>query len=115
MWTDLTVERAEQLRDFYKDVVGWSNSDHEMGGYQDFSMQAGDDQVVAGICHARGENADLPPQWLIYITVEDLHQSIERCRLLGGAVINGPRGMGGGMCAVIRDPAGAVAALFQPQ
>ena len=29
-------------------------------------------QPVSGICHARGSNADLPPVWLIYITVADL-------------------------------------------
>jgi predicted enzyme related to lactoylglutathione lyase len=71
-------------------------------------------KAVAGICHARGENANLPPQWLIYINVEDLEKSIANCVGLGGKVVAGPKNMGkqGGFC-VIQGPAGAVAALFQ--
>lgn len=57
----------------------------------------------------------LPAQWLIYITVADLEASTRRCAELGGEVLAGPREMGGqGRVAVIRDPAGVVAALFQP-
>jgi len=26
---------------------------------------------VAGICHARGANANLPAQWLIYVAVQE--------------------------------------------
>jgi predicted enzyme related to lactoylglutathione lyase len=112
VWQDLTVENAEEVRDFYNEVVGWQSESVKMGDYHDFSMSSGD-AAVAGICHARGENAKLPPQWLIYITVDDLEYSIDRCQSLGGRVICPPRSMGshGTMC-VIQDPAGAVAALI---
>jgi hypothetical protein len=68
---------------------------------------------VAGVCHARGANANTPPVWLMYIIVADLDASIVQVKGLGGTVIDGPREMGGRMC-VIRDPAGAVCALLQP-
>ena len=70
---------------------------------------------VAGICHARGQNANLPPQWLSYLSVADLDQSINSCESLGGRVLCSKRNMGsyGRMC-VIQDPAGAVVALIQP-
>ena len=115
-WIDLTVEAARDLRDFYQDVAGWTAGDVDMGGYSDFTMHPpGGGDPIAGVCHARGPNTDLPAQWLIYITVADLDQSLSRCRAQGGAVIAGPRNMGmAGRCAVIRDPAGAVAALVQP-
>lgn len=115
-WTDLTVGNAEELRRFYGEVVGWRSEPVDMGGYSDFSMLApGSGRCVAGICHARGGNADLPPQWLVYITVEDVEASAARCRELGGRVLAGPRSLGGtGRYCVIQDPAGAVAALFQP-
>ena len=115
-WTDLTVPNAEQVRSFYEAVAGWVSEPVDMGGYCDFSMnRPADGQTVAGICHARGENAGLPAQWLVYITVEDLTASLQQCEALGGKVLAGPRDMGGqGRMAVIRDPAGAVAALFQP-
>jgi predicted enzyme related to lactoylglutathione lyase len=63
------------------------------------------------VCHARGTNAQLPPQWLIYIRVRNLNESIERCLKEGGRVIDGPRGMGEQRFCVIQDPAGAYAAL----
>ena len=70
--------------------------------------------ATAGICHAIGSNADLPPQWLIYIVVEDADASARKVEVLGGEVIAGPRDMGGGRFCVIRDPIGAVCALFTP-
>jgi len=116
VWTDLTVPDAEQIRDFYIAVVGWQSEPVDMGEYNDFTMNAADGQGTAGICHARGTNADLPPQWLMYIIVEDLDQSIGRCTELGGEVLAPPKNMGTmGRYCVIRDPAGAVTALFQTQ
>ena len=38
MWTDLTVENAERIRDFYSAVVGWTTSGVDMGGYNDFNL-----------------------------------------------------------------------------
>ena len=112
-WQDLTVTDAEAIRDFYAAVVGWSPQPVAMGGYSDFTMHA-DGDPVAGVCHARGGNADLPPQWLIYITVRDLDDSIAECERRGGAVLAPPRGLSGGRFCVIKDPAGAVCALYQP-
>jgi len=112
-WRDLTVDDATRLRDFYSKVVGWTATEHPIGGYSDFEMKDAAGQTVAGICHARGMNANLPPQWLIYITVANVAESIEACKANGGAVIDGPRGMGGVQMCVIQDPTGAVCALIQ--
>jgi len=114
-WADLTTENATQLRDFYREVVGWSETGVEMGGYSDFCMnEPVTGNPVAGICHARGLNAEVPPVWLIYITVADLDESIAKCIKLGGEVIAAPRAMESqGRYCVVRDPAGAVAALFE--
>ena|SRR3982751_6501174 len=112
-WQDLTVADAEQVRDFYHAVVGWTPAPLSMGAYSDFVMRAGDEDV-AGICHARGANADLPPVWLIYITVADLDHSMAECVRLGGSLVAAPRGYGSGRYCVIKDPAGAICALYQP-
>ena len=114
-WTDLTVPDAEGIREFYQQVVGWTPEPVDMGGYSDFNMVApGSGQPAAGICHARGPNAHLPAQWMVYIVVADLEESLAACRAGGGEVLAQPRSMGPGSAyAVIRDPAGAVAALYQ--
>jgi uncharacterized protein len=115
-WVDLTVPDAPRVRDFYVAVAGWQAAEVPMGDYSDYGMSApASGRSVAGVCHARGENAGLPAQWLVYITVSDLDASLESCRALGGALVSGPRDMGPyGRMAVIRDPAGAVAALMEP-
>jgi uncharacterized protein len=115
-WTDLTVPNASAVRDFYAAVCGWRAAPVSMGEYEDYGMVVGDgDQTVAGICHARGSNADLPAQWLNYVTVPDLEASLTACLAGGGAIVRPARELGGyGTMAVIRDPAGAVLALMQP-
>jgi hypothetical protein len=114
-WVDLTVPDADRIRDFYAEVVGWRVSPVDMGGYDDYCMIPRDSEApVAGVCHAQGANDGLPAQWLVYITVDNLDESLKRCQELGGKLIHGPRGMGGPQrFAVIEDPSGAVAALFQ--
>lgn len=113
-WHDLTVENAETVRDFYANVVGWKPEGVSMGDYDDFNMTApATGEPAAGVCHARGTNANIPPQWLIYITVADLKQSMEQCTRLGGKVVHGPREAGGKAYCVIQDPAGAHAALIE--
>ena len=113
-WRDLTVDDAEGIRDFYAGVVGWKSESLSMGEYDDYCVIApSSGQTVAGICHARGSNADLPPLWLIYINVEDVDAAAEKCKDLGGELIVAPREMGGGRFCVINDPAGAVCGLYR--
>lgn len=112
-WADLTIADASGIRDFYNSVIGWQPEPVAMGDYDDYSMKAPGGTVVAGVCHARGENADLPPQWLVYVMVDDLKASLQSCAEGGGAQVSAVRGDGPGSFCVIRDPAGAVLALMQ--
>ena len=114
-WTDLTVPNADEVRDFYAAVAGWKPQALSMGDYSDYVMATVEGTGVAGVCHARGSNTGLPAQWLIYITVEDVDESIRQCEQRGGKVIAGPRELGSyGRFCVIQDPAGAVAGLIAP-
>jgi len=114
-WTDLTVPDAEEIRDFYAEVVGWTSDPVDMGEYSDFNMIVpSTSEPAAGICHAKGVNADLPPAWMIYLVVEELDVSLAAVKERGGTILVGPKSMGPGSAyAVIQDPAGAVAALYQ--
>ena len=113
LWQDLTVADATVLRDFYAAVVGWQYSPQSMGNYDDYNMNLPESgETVAGICHAQGANAELPPQWLLYIGVADLDHSIAQCQALGGKIIVAARPMGDQRFCVVQDPAGAVVALI---
>jgi uncharacterized protein len=113
-WIDLTVPDAVSVRDFYQAVTGWTPSAVQMGDYNDYCMNTPEGQTIAGVCHKRGQNADQPSVWMVYIVVADLDESIRQCEALGGKILRPAKDMGGGSrFCVIQDPAGAVAALYQ--
>ena len=82
-----------------------------MGDYADFVL-SGEGGAAAGLCHARGANAGMPPQWLLYVRVADVDASAARCQELGGRVLDGPRSMGGHRFCAVQDPAGACLGLI---
>jgi len=77
-------------------------------------MQTPDSKTdVAGVCHATGVNKDLPAQWMMYIKVADLDASIAQVVKLGGSVLTAIKKLSASShYAVIKDPAGAVCAIF---
>ena len=119
-WHDLTVDNAEEVKDFYASVVGWDtgavsmpDNDQSGGDYQDFNMNLpGSVDTVAGVCHARGSNNKLPPQWIMYVAVQNAQASAEKCIKLGGEIVDGPRNMGDDVYYYIKDPAGATLAIY---
>lgn len=123
VWRDLTVKNAPRLRDFYTAVVGWTTTEVPMkdakGAYADYCMNLPGKspkkhgETIAGVCHARGVNRKVPPQWLMYVKVKNLKASVNRAKKLGGKVLDGPRHMGPMTFCVIKDPAGAVIGLFE--
>jgi predicted enzyme related to lactoylglutathione lyase len=110
LWRDLTVKDADALQRFYCKVVGWRSEMFD-GDYN--MIPPGESTPVAGVCYARGPNANLPPQWLMYVVVPDLEESVRAAKDEGGQVVDGPRTSGFGRFCVIRDPAGAVIALYE--
>jgi peptidoglycan/LPS O-acetylase OafA/YrhL/predicted enzyme related to lactoylglutathione lyase len=110
---DLTVPDAGALRDFYRDVTGCTASPVPMGDYRDYCMNAAGGQTVAGICHALGENADLPAVQMVYIAVAGLDAALRRAQDLGGKLVGTPKSAGGNRFCVIQDLAGAYAALYE--
>ena len=115
-WVDLTVPDAVRVRDFYTGVVGWATDPVDMGGYEDYCMVPPEGGApAAGVCHARGSNEGLPPVWLVYLTVADLDASARKVDELGGEILVAAKIMRRyGRYCVIKDPAGAVAASYEP-
>lgn len=116
-WLDLTVADASAARDFYRQVIGWAvqNVELEDGGerYADYTMLGGDGKPAAGVCHARGVNAGLPPVWMLYLPVGDLAESLRRVPEEGGKVVTATQGEDGAFVyAVVQDPVGVYLALM---
>lgn len=117
---DITVEQPEVLRKFYKEVIGWEEEGltmkDESGAYTDYVMKDHEGNWMGGICHSRGVNKGIPPQWIVYINVRDIGQSLEKCRRLGGEVLKTSAKSDGSLqYAMIKDPSGAVIAITPEQ
>lgn len=112
-WLDLSVNNADEVKSFYQDVVGWQSSEVSMGEYNDFAMLTKEGEAVAGICHAKGCNIDIPPAWLPYFLVENIEQAVQAVQGNGGSMVTEIKSMGDDKYAVIKDPAGAVCAIYQ--
>jgi hypothetical protein len=113
-WVDLTIPDATKVKEFYRSVIGWEAKEFKMGDYNDYVVASPHNkETVAGICHARGSNANQPPYWLIYIKVKNLEASLDAARRNGGEIVAGPKGSGASRFCVLKDPAGAVFAVME--
>jgi uncharacterized protein len=116
-WLDLTVPHASATLNFYQRVVGWAvrdvaveDGDHR---YVDYELLRDDGDPVAGIRHAHGVNAGLPPVWMIHLPVGDLAESLRRVGEEGGKIIRATRGSDREyVYAAVQDPVGACVALL---
>lgn len=114
-WMDLTVENAGEVRDFYGRVAGWSKLELPVEDYDDFCVGPDEKNVLAGICDACGPNADIPPEWRIYINVDDLDASLKAVQDNGGGIKYAIRRAGAARFCMIADSAGVICTLFEPK
>lgn len=113
-WLDLSVSNAAEIKSFYQDVIGWNSENIAMGDYDDYAMlEPKNNEAVAGVCHAQGVNKNFPPAWLPYFLVADIEASVTAVQANGGVLVTEVKAMGSDKYAVIKDPAGAVCAIYQ--
>jgi hypothetical protein len=105
-WLTLVVSDVSSTCEFYEQVVGWSTVSADVDG--GFTMRRPDGVCAAEICHAGGDNAGIPPVWILSLPVDDYEESLRLVREGGGEIIK--RSTDAGQ-AVIRDPAGVYIAL----
>jgi len=105
-WLTLVVSDVSSTCEFYEQVVGWSTASADVDG--GCEMRRPDGVSAAEICRAGGDNAGIPPVWILSLPVDDFEESLRLVREGGGEIIKGSTDAGH---AVIRDPVGACIAL----
>ena len=105
-WMTLVVPDVASTCAFYEQVVGWSIDAADADGAA--LMRRPDGGAAAEIRHASGEDAELPPVWLLGLPVSDFAESLRLVREGGGEVVRGSAEAGH---AVVRDPVGVYLAL----
>jgi hypothetical protein len=117
-WADCTTTDPAAARKFYKAVLGWDAVEVPAGEYGTYTMFKLDGEDVAGMGEMRPEMQEqgIPSHWMSYITVPDVDAMPEQVKNAGGAVVMPPMAvMESGRMMILKDPAGAQVALWQPK
>jgi uncharacterized protein len=109
----LTTDMAEAER-FYGSVLGWDAHDAATSkfAYSVFNTGA---SPVGGLMELPQEERSVgaTPRWIGYVVVDDLDLTVDRLKLLGGAVYVPPTETNIGRIAIVADPQKATFALAQ--
>jgi hypothetical protein len=108
VWFDHRSSRPADARRFYADVLGWTMQEGPPG----MTMVVGSDGPWGGISELAGDPAAVTG-WVPFVRVRDV-DGVTRQAVAHGATVLQERTAGpAGLFSVVRDPAGAVVALWQ--
>lgn len=107
-WQELVTSEPEAAISFYQKLFGWTIEPDNTTGipYNTIKTQTG--QPIGGIMPPPPNAPEMPATWGVYITVENVDETVEQARVLGGQVLLPPRDIPTvGRFALIADPQGA--------
>ncbi len=116
-WADLGTTDFAGAKTFYKELFGWELEDMPAGEGFVYSMARLDGKYVAAIYEQMEEQRaqGVPPNWLSYITVDDLEARTAEAERLGAGVLSPPFDvLDSGRMSLVSDPTGAVFSMWQP-
>jgi predicted enzyme related to lactoylglutathione lyase len=115
-WVELATTDQEAAKNFYSSLFGWSPQDSPIGPsefYTIFKLE-GRDAAAGYTLRPDQRTQGVPPNWMIYITVDSADQAAAKAKQLGGTAIMPPFDvMDLGRMAVIQDPTGAHFCIWQ--
>jgi predicted enzyme related to lactoylglutathione lyase len=109
-WVELATRDVAAANTFYQALLGWSISDDAYP-----HLSAGD-RRFGGLqdMNATGVPENVPAHWLLYFKAQDMAAKAEQAAGLGAETLAEPFHLPGtGYFATLRDPQGAVFALYQ--
>lgn len=112
-WRELLTHDVASAASFYNRLFDWDAQEMPMpdGSYYIFSC---DGQPVAGMMPILPEWGDMPSQWLTYVTVRDIEQSVQAAQAAGATTLQPPKEVPGmGSLAILRDSGDAVFACWE--
>ena len=116
-WIELATTDAADARRFYGGLFGWEFDDNPIGpGMVYTTLRIGSRSLGAMYQINEADQAGGGPlRWLPYVSVADLQGVVDQAVSLGASVLRGPAALNGlARTAWIRDPEGALLALWQP-
>ena len=115
VWHELMTSDPSAAEPFYKQVVGWDTTPFEQSPTP-YTMWMAGEQPVGGLMHIPDEAKEMgaPPNWLAYLAVSDVDQTVDKATKLGANVLAPPMTIPGvGRMSVLADPQGAAFAVYK--
>lgn len=107
---ELHTKDLSKARPFYQSLFGWELTDMPMPGGGSYTLIGVGEGVGGGMM----SDPSAPPHWLAYVGVDDVRAKTQQAKSLGATVLQDVMEVGEyGTMSVIRDPSGAVLALWQ--
>jgi predicted enzyme related to lactoylglutathione lyase len=113
VWYELLTTDIAAAKAFYGEVVGWGARDASTPDLAYTLFSAGE-APVSGLMDLPEEARKMgaTPRWVGYVAVDDLDETVDRIRRLGGAVYVPPTDTNVGRISVVADPQTANLALI---
>ena len=106
VWRDLMARDVAAAKRFYTELLGWRFEDTKRNG-RAYALARIGSEPVAGIVDVSAI-PDAAPQWISFMTVENVDQTVALVTANGGQVLLAPRDVATiGRAAVVADPQGA--------
>jgi predicted enzyme related to lactoylglutathione lyase len=109
-WSELLTNDLTAAKNFYSQLFGWkleqacTSEESEM----DYTIVKSNDREIAGMMTLPPETAQAPPNWGIYVTVDDVDATASKAEELGAKICVLPQDIPKvGRFCVIQDPQGA--------
>jgi predicted enzyme related to lactoylglutathione lyase len=106
IWTEQLSGSPGPSLDFYRAVFDWELHDWSSEGFR-YSSFVSDGRDIGGVGQYREDDLELPPQWWVYLAVDDTDEAVDRVVKLGGSVIRPPSDSRYGRRATVADNDGA--------
>ena len=117
-WAELSTTDAPGAKKFYTELMGWQTHDDDIPGGGTYTMIIHEEGNVGALYEMPEEmrSQNVPPNWLLYVTVENAAATAKKAAELGGTVIKDAFDVFDiGSMAVLQDPTGATFAIWQPK
>jgi hypothetical protein len=117
-WFELATTDQSRAKAFYTALLGWEVSDTPIGPTELYTIfkKEGRDAAAAYTLRPEQRAQGVPPNWLIYITVQDVDALTKRVPAAHGTVLAEPFDvMESGRMAMVADPTGATFAMWEPR
>jgi predicted enzyme related to lactoylglutathione lyase len=106
-WNELLTNDTEKAKDFYTKLFGWNSKTDS--GETPYTEWINGEEHIGGMMQIQPHMGPMPPNWGIYISVDDCDAKVEQAKSLGARVYVPPMDIPHvGRFSVLSDPQGAV-------